>query len=129
MEYSEVFRRLNFETAMVVFIKRNGKVRLMLCSRNPRTAMLGGADHLGAAISAHDKKNSIHNGNISAIDLALDEIRAFNIDRVVSLEWFGEINTKEEYDKLMGEFLQYSKEYNANGPQSISMDMLTSAES
>lgn len=128
MDYPEVFSRLATEAAMVLFIKRDGKFRLMLATRNPRIPMFGGADHLGLALNAHDKKNSIQNGNISVIDLTIDDVRAFNINRVVKIQWLGTINTHEEYEKLMSEYLVYSKQYNESKPESISMDMLTGVE-
>ena len=34
MTYPEVYSRLCYETAFVVFLKKDGTIRLMLCTRN-----------------------------------------------------------------------------------------------
>lgn len=102
--------KLQFETAVVVFRKKDKTLRAMLCSRNLRTGMLCGLDGalVQAMLGSHDKRCSIANGNMCVMDLVLGEPRSFGVDRVHSIEFKGVVETQERFDEVMGEFLEVS---------------------
>lgn len=110
MKYSEVFQRLTYELAIVKFVKKDGTERLMLATRNIRIGELE-YGNLGGLLGGHDKRCSIHNGNLAVIDMVIGECRCFSIDRLQSVEWLGEINTKEEYNKAYERFSEVKKEF------------------
>ena len=93
MTYPEVFSRLTFETAIVTFIKKNGEVRVMLCTRN---------------------RCNINNGNIAVIDLIIGEARSFSITRLVDVQWCGVVGNESDMDVLIEKFSKYRKEYEKN---------------
>lgn len=103
--YLDVIQRLCSETAVVVFMKRNGELRAMLCTRNIFTLRMFG-DFLGLSLTRHDGRCNIKNGNISVIDLEISEARSFGIDRVLHIEWCGVIEEPGQLDKA-AEMLEY----------------------
>ena len=111
MKYAEVFSRLTYETAFLIFLKRDGTVRLMLGTRNLHTVeLLYGFK--GKELGGHDNRCSINNGNIAVFDLVVGEVRAFNIDRLVDVTFNGIINSKIELEDLMGKFMEFKSKYN-----------------
>ena len=124
MKYSDIFLRLTYETASLVFIKKDGTIRTMLASRNINTARLNG-DELTVQLAGHDNRCNINNGNIAVVDLAIGDVRSFNIDRLASINWLGEVKTNEDLESIHTEFLDFEKEYNKRKPKFITMDMLT----
>ena len=113
MTYPEVFSRLTFETAIVTFIKKNGEVRVMLCTRNLNTASLK-YGFKGQELGGHDNRCNINNGNIAVIDLIIGEARSFSITRLVDVQWCGVVGNKSDMDTLIEKFSNYRKEYEKN---------------
>lgn len=109
-KYSEVFLRLTYETAIVTFIKKDGTVRIMLCTRNLKTASLVN-NYAAEKLGAHDKRCSIANGNVAVIDLELGEARSFGIDRVSDIRYLGEV-TAQDLERVIGECNEYRNWFN-----------------
>lgn len=122
-QYPEVYNRLNIETAIVVFIKRDGSIRTMLCTRNLRTTEIEYGFTCGNSLRYHENRCNIHNGNIAVIDLVIGEARAFNIDRVINIEFLGEISTKDDLEKAMERYLLVKQAYDEK-VREISLDDL-----
>lgn len=125
MTYPEVYSRLCYETAFVVFLKKDGTIRLMLCTRNLNTVSLQ-YGFQGKALGGHDNHCNISNGNIAVFDLALGEARSFNIDRLVKIEFKGIVSTAEQLEEVTGEFLEFKAEYEKSQPMELDMDSLNS---
>ena len=125
MTYPEVYSRLCYETAFVVFLKKDGTIRLMLCTRNLNTVSLQ-YGFQGKALGGHDNRCNISNGNIGVFDLALGEARSFNIDRLVKIEFKGIVSTAEQLEEVTGEFLEFKAEYEKSQPMELDMDSLNS---
>ena len=121
--YPEVYGRLNFEVAIIVFLKKNGDARLMLGTRNMNTIQI---DHgfQGKSLGGHDNRCNINNGNIAVFDLILGDARAFHIERLVSIEFQGVISTQEQLDSLIEYFAEFKCKYEATQPMTLSMQML-----
>lgn len=125
MTYPEVYSRLCYETAFAVFLKKDGTIRLMLCTRNLNTVSLQ-YGFQGKALGGHDNRCNISNGNIAVFDLALGEARSFNIDRLVKIEFKGIVSTAEQLEEVTGEFLEFKAEYEKSQPMELDMDSLNS---
>ena len=125
MTYPEVYSRLCYETAFVVFLKKDGTITLMLCTRNLNTVSLQ-YGFQGKAQGGHDNRCNISNGNIAVFDLALGEARSFNIDRLVKIEFKGIVSTAEQLEEVTGEFLEFKAEYEKSQPMELDMDSLNS---
>lgn len=110
--YSEVFGRLTFETATIIFIKKNGEIRTMLATRNLQTAAIYNG-FMGRELGGHDTRCNINNGNLAVIDLMLGEARSFNIERVISVDYHGTILTQEELDNEVRKFIEFNSVYEA----------------
>lgn len=123
MTYPEVFSRLCYETAMIVFIKKNGEVRIMLGTRNLSTISIQWGFQ-GKALGGHDNRCNIGNGNVAVFDLALGDARSFNIDRLVQIEFCGIISTPEQLEDTMGKYLRFKEEYEKSKPMELDMSML-----
>lgn len=122
MTYPEVFSRLTYETAVIVFLKKDGTVRVMLGTRNLQTIELA-YGFQGQVLGGHDKRCNINNGNIAVYDLGIGDARQFHIDRLISIDFVGEVKTKEQYDKVFADFVKFKTEYEKTQPMEISMDM------
>lgn len=123
MNYAEVFSKLTYETAFLVFLKKDGTVRLMLGTRNLNTVSLQ-YGFQGKALGGHDNRCNIKNGNVAVFDLVLGEARSFHIDRLVDIQYHGVISTLEDLNKLAVEFMQFKEEYEKTKPMQIDMSML-----
>lgn len=121
MTYADVYGRLTYELAAIVFLKKDGKIRLMLGTRNLRTAELE-YDFLGQQLGGRDRNCNIDNGNIALIDMVIGEIRSFSVDRLLKIYFLGEIRTKEDYDKAYEDFIEFKKEYEENQPMELDMN-------
>lgn len=123
MEYAEVFSKLTYETAFIIFLKKDGTVRLMLGTRNLSTVGIK-YGFQGRALGGHDNRCNINNGNVAVFDLALGEARSFHIDRLVGIEYHGIIETEQQLDELAEKFTQFKEEYEKTQPMKLTMDML-----
>ena len=122
MTYPEAFSRLTFETAVIVFLKKNGEVRLMLGTRNLNTvSLLYGFQ--GAKLGGHDNRCNITNGNLAVFDLVVGDARSFNIERLLSIDFVGEIRTMEQYNTILQKYVEFKNQYEATNPMMISMDI------
>ncbi len=123
MKYSDVFLRLTYETAAIVFIKKDGTVRTLLGTRNMKTASMSGEDLIGK-IQGYDSRFNISNGNMAVVDLIIGDVRAFNIDRLVFVEWLGEIESREGLNEAYKLFEEFDNEYSKKRNKYLTMDML-----
>lgn len=98
-EYSEMFMRLTYEVGIITFIKRDGTPRVMMCTRNLKTAALYHGN-MGGLLNGHDKRCNIRNGNLAVVDLLIGECRSFNAERVVDEKYFGEVLDKDKLDEI-----------------------------
>jgi hypothetical protein len=119
--YSEVYSKLLYETALVVFLKKNGEVRIMLGTRNLKTAELY-FGWLGSKLNMQDGRCNINNGNIAVIDLIIGDGRSFNIDRILDIQYAGMITTKEQLDEVVRQFVEFKEQYEKTKPMIIDMD-------
>lgn len=118
MTYPEVYSRLNFETAIITFFKKDGQLRVMLGTRNLSTvSILHGFQ--GQVLGGHDTRCNIKNGNLAVYDLVIGDARSFNIDRLVDVDWLGTIGTKEEMDIALERFKKYKDNYESSRESSI----------
>lgn len=122
-EYTDVFRNLTYQTAAIVFVKRNGEPRVMLATRNLHTAALV-YGFKGNELGGHDNRCSVKNGNIAVIDMVLGQARSFNIERLVSVTYFGEITTAQQLDEAAAKFIEFENAYKAREPEAVSMEDL-----
>lgn len=129
-KYQEIYRRLLTETAEIVFIKSNGQIRTMLATRNAISAEHFGFDipFVKACIGNHDKRCNINNGNMAVVDLIIGEGRSFNIERLVSINWVGEVDSKERADAVYRNFKEFEERYKES-KNGVSFDDLKSIES
>ena len=109
--YPEVFSRLTYETAIIIFMKKNGDIRLMLGTRNLRTVELH-YGFQGAALGGHDNRCNINNGNIAVIDLMLGDARSFNIGRLVDIQYLGQVETNEQLEEAAETLENFRNNYN-----------------
>lgn len=121
--YPEVFSKLTYETAFLIFMKKNGDVRLMLGTRNLSTIALQ-YGFQGKALGGHDNRCNINNGNIAVFDLILGEARSFHIDRLVDVQYQGCIDSKDKLDQIAEQYLRFKADYESNNSMEINMDML-----
>lgn len=123
MTYPEVYSKLCYETALIVFLKKNGEVRLMLGTRNLNTvALLYGFQ--GNVLGGHDTRCNINNGNVAVYDMIAGDARSFNIDRLLDIQFAGVITTKEQYDEVLNKFVKFKDEYEKNKPMRVDMDTI-----
>ena len=120
--YPEVFSKLTYETALVTFLKKDGTIRVMLCTRNLDTISIK-YGFQGASLGGHDNRCNIKNGNIAAFDLVLGEARAFNIDRIVGIHYSGIVSDAEHLEKCINSYFEFKEKYEAT--HSMTLDMGT----
>lgn len=120
--YPEVFSKLTYETALVTFLKKDGTIRVMLCTRNLDTVSIK-YGFQGAALGGHDNRCNIKNGNVAVFDLVLGEARSFNIERVVGIYYSGIITNEEQLNACIESYVEFKEKYEAS--HSMTLDMNT----
>lgn len=119
--YAELFRELTVNTGIVVFFKKNGDVRVMLCTRNLRTVEIQ-YGFQGKALGGHDNRCNIGNGNMAVFDLVVGDARSFNIDRVAYAEIVGEVKNKEQLEVAVEKYIEIKEHYKKS--TAIGMDSI-----
>lgn len=127
MNYAEVYSKLGFETATLVFLKKDGAIRIMLATRNMHTIQLV-YGFKGKELGGHDNRCNINNGNLAVFDMIVGEARSFSIDRLVSIEYHGIISDNAGIEHITEEYTKFKHEYEINQPKELTMDMLDRKE-
>lgn len=109
--YSDLYMFMSTHTVLVVFLKKDGHPRCMLCTRSSATMRLCYEDRI-PAFKGHDKRCSIDNGNLGVMDLMIGEPRSFNVNRICNIYDCGEINTFKELESKMEYTRSFEEEYN-----------------
>ena len=122
-KYTEVYRKLTYETATVIFLKKDGTVRIMLATRNINTSNLK-YEFLGYELGGHDNRCDISNGNIAVIDLIIGEARSFNIGRVLKIYYHGVVSNQDEFEVAYAKHTVCEEEYTKSEPMKLVMEML-----
>lgn len=127
MTYPEVFSKLTFETAIIVFLKKNGEVRIMLGTRNLNTVgLLYGFQ--GQKLGGHDTRCNINNGNVAVFDMIAGDARSFNIERLIDIQFMGVVSSKEEYDSILSRYSAFKSDYESTNEMTITMDTFGGAK-
>ena len=121
MDYAEVFRNLTYQTAIIIFIKKNGEIRVMLGTRNLKTVELE-YGFKGMELGGHDKRCNINNGNVAVYDMIVGEARSFSINRLVSIQYVGEITDTDTLNKVVEEYIKFKTDYEATKPKTLDID-------
>lgn len=121
MDYAEVFRNLTYQTAIIIFIKKNGEIRVMLGTRNLKTVELE-YGFKGMELGGHDKRCNINNGNVAVYDMIVGEARSFSINRLVSIQYVGEITDTDTLNKVVEEYIKFKNDYEATKPKTLDID-------
>lgn len=122
-EYTEVYRGITYDTAILIFMKKNGDIRIMLGTRNLKTVELK-YGFQGRALGGHDNRCNINNGNIAVFDMMLGETRSFNISRLIHFQPIGLIDSNEKLDEASEIYSDFKEKYEAEQPTKLDMDML-----
>lgn len=94
---------------VVIFFKSNGAIRPMICTRNQSLCKrLTGVDVWG--LNKHQERQKPESHNISVIDLEIQELRCFSVERLITYKFF-EVHTKEQYEEVFKEYREYVKKY------------------
>ncbi len=121
--FSEVSYRLSEEVAIVVFRKKDKSIRTLLCTRcmhilNSMTengtymcAKINGRDNILVGNKTDKDGNVTPNRNIAAIDLIIEDVRCFNIDKVIEIKWLGAPQNKEQEGYCMQWFALFKQYY------------------
>lgn len=122
MKYGEVYSSLQTEVCIITFLKKDATVRNMLATRNRRIANICGNFNV-AQFEGHDKRCNIDNGNIAVYDLIIDEVRSFNVGRLLYIKQCGNVKTREELNAMAEQFRMFDTEYRKHNPMDLSIDM------
>lgn len=105
MTKQEIYNRYNSElddgVCCTIFFKKNGMLRLMLCTRDIFTSNICLGDSLANKLNYHSERCNFKNNNISVIDLLIGDVRSFNIDRVIRNIYLGECNSTNDFNRYI----------------------------
>lgn len=109
VSYSDAEAILTDSVAIVIFLKKNGEIRVMLCTRCLAVASQR-MRFAGTALNSHDNKCNRSNGNLAVIDLEIGEPRSFNISRLVAIQPI-EVRFYGQYEEAMAQVNRIREEY------------------
>lgn len=127
MNYSDIYKELQYNVGAFIFIKKDGTIRVMLGTRSLDIAKIQ-YGWISGELNKMDARCSISNGNIGLIDLCIGEGRCFNIKRLAWYKNLGPIETKEQFEKMISWYLNFSKMYQEKFPDIITLGMNTIEE-
>ena len=119
--YQEVFQNLSYYIAIVVFMKKDGSIRIMLCTRNT-VAITNILGLRTSVLNGHDKRCNIQNGNISVLDLVIDEPRSFSINRLIDIIYFQPVMNKEQFQGIVNYYVDFKQKYESTMPKTMDLD-------
>lgn len=114
LNYQEIYRRLQYEVATIIFVKGNGEIRVMLATKDVFQAARFNGEDIGGMerhLQAISNRCNIKNGNISVIDIAIGEARSFKLGRLIDIYWHGEIGTAEKAEELYRGYKGFLEKY------------------
>lgn len=123
MEYTEIYRNLTYKMATLIFLKKDGTVRVMLGTRNMDTISLE-YGFQGGRLGAFDNRCNIKNNNIAVFDMIVGDARSFNVDRLISITYHGVVDTKEDLERVVKEHIKFKEDYESSKPKELDMEML-----
>ena len=123
MEYTEMYRKLNFESAFIVFVKKNGDIRVMWATRDVSACSLW-YGYLGNELQQHDNRCNINTGAIAVFDMEIGEVRAFRPVSVLYAQFIGQIHTKEQLEHVASTFMAFKRSYQEANPNEVTFEML-----
>lgn len=108
MNYSEIYSRLCYDIALIIFYKKNGDLRIMLGTRNLHSARL---EYPEANLGYQDNRCNSTNGNVAVFDLIIGEPRQFNVGRLVKIEFLGEVRNSSDFGPMIEKYRFYKDYY------------------
>lgn len=113
MEYRDTKLKLTSNAYIVIFFKADGSLRCMLCTRN--SAMAANiAGFFASGLESRDIKHNESTGALAVIDLEKKDIRAFVVDRTVTIIEVGDMRDAEAYKLALDKLYQIRAEYEKN---------------
>jgi hypothetical protein len=113
--YTELYKKLTYEAMVIIFLKKDGTVRVMLGTRNLDIAKVK-FGWINSELSKMDKRCSVDNGNVGIIDLILGEGRCFNVNRLIWVKSLGVVTDEAQYDKMIQYFAEFTNDYTGMMP-------------
>lgn len=112
-DYPYYFVELSNYYCFVTFVKKDGTIRRMLATRNLMS--LGSIQPEKSsmyikALGGHDKRCSIDNGTIAALDVMIGEARSFRIERILDfVPYHDVVQNDSDLLNVMTEFERYTQ--------------------
>lgn len=104
-DYSDLYFKLMSNVAIVSFIKKNGDIRVMLCTKN-RTLGLEQNPNMESRYENMDFRNGLASGNMAVLDLESGKPKLFTLERVIGFTLFGSYSSISEIPKSVYTTLQ-----------------------
>jgi hypothetical protein len=98
------------EPCLIIFLKKNGDLRVMLGTRNQIVMGMRNNEHINY-LEAHDKRCTRENNTIGVYDLILGESRSFNIERLVNVTPLGYVEREEQLDQIINKYIRVKDWY------------------
>lgn len=101
--YQELLEITNTGLACVVFVKKKGEIRYMLCTRNLdfSNAFIG---YYGSKLGMFDAKYTYDNNNFPVIDLVVQDVRTVAVNRMLYAQPLALPKTREQLNTMLNHF-------------------------
>lgn len=117
VDYNELKGNLSTCPAVVLFRKKTGQLRTMLCTRDKDIVVrLLGVD-VTTQLHGHDKRHTEEKRVLSVIDLVKEEARAIGTDRIIGITYlpqpYGDDAVNQIYD-YYNQVVEYARQCTEN---------------
>lgn len=104
--YQELLETTNTGAACVVFVKKKGEIRYMLCTRNLdfSNEFIG---YYGSKLGMFDSKYTYDSNNLPVIDLEVQDVRTVAINRMLYAQPLALPSTRTEFDTMLDHFAAF----------------------
>lgn len=114
--YGELKGNLCTCVAVILFRKKNGEIRAMMCTRDSSEVVKALGVDITVQLHGHDKRNNEANSTLAVIDLVKEEARAISVEKIIGINYMppfnGDIAINNAYD-YYNTVLEHAKMLNA----------------
>lgn len=126
-EYTSIYREITSNAGIFIFMKKDNTIRVMLGTRNIDIAKIK-FGWIPGELNKMESRCNRDNGNLAVIDLVIGEGRCFNMGRLIWYKPIGVIRNEQEFNEVLKEFVEFTKNYSKIAPDFITTGLSDLAE-
>lgn len=89
VDYRDLRGDLSCYSAVILFRKKKGDKRVMICTRNLNTVLSLSGYGMEGLLYGYDKRHTESTNTLAVVDLAINDVRTIPVDRILGIVLVG----------------------------------------